>query len=100
MIERGCVAHRFHLHQRGQADGAGLERRARRAGRASHEPGTDGDHRRNHHRRHHGDGFAPIFLLSWLKPAGVLRTVETFGKVQIFPTDPALGAANTRSISA
>jgi hypothetical protein len=49
-------------------------------------------------------GFAPIFLLSWLKPAGslsfhlafwpglafgVLRTVETFGKIQIFPADLA-----------
>ncbi len=51
-------------------------------------------------------GLAPIFLLCWLKPAGalsfhlafwpglalgVLRTVETFAKVQIFPAELTLG---------
>ncbi|QNT68329.1 Na+/proline symporter [Defluviicoccus vanus] len=51
-------------------------------------------------------GLAPIFLLSWIKPAGrlsfhlafwpglafgVLRTLEVFLKVHIFPADMALG---------
>ncbi len=52
-------------------------------------------------------GLAPIFLLSWLRPAGalsfhlaywpgvsigVLRAVETFGQVHIFPDALALGS--------
>ncbi len=54
-------------------------------------------------------GLAPIFLLAWLRPAGalsfhlafwpgliigVLRTIETFAKVQIFPSELALGAGH------
>jgi SSS family solute:Na+ symporter len=52
-------------------------------------------------------GLAPIFLLSWIRPAGtlsfhlaywpgvvigVLRAVETFGRVSIFPAELALGS--------
>lgn len=52
-------------------------------------------------------GLAPIFLLSWLRPAGplsfhlafwpglvlgILHSIETFGKIQIFPKQLALGS--------
>ncbi|MCR4377468.1 MAG: hypothetical protein NUV50_05170 [Rhodospirillales bacterium] len=52
-------------------------------------------------------GLAPIFLLSWMRSAGplsfhmafwpglfigIVRTVETFAKVQIFPTELVLGS--------
>ena len=52
-------------------------------------------------------GLAPIFLLSWIRPAGalsfhlaywpgvvigVIRATETFGHLQIFPEALALGS--------